>query len=91
MLDLDCEKKDGIIWLLSRVSYKIVFSEEVLRLENNSSLLPIVHTDDSGKIILVIAGEVKEYLFRSRSYFFYIYNATLKTARGNSLSCTAYT
>ena len=49
---------------------KIVFSEEVVRLENNSSLLRINHTDESGKIILVIAGEVSEYSLTSRRPFF---------------------
>jgi len=48
---------------------KIVFSEEVLLLENNLSLLRIDHTDNSGKTILIIA-EVKEYSLASRSSFF---------------------
>jgi hypothetical protein len=47
---------------------KIVFSEEVLLLENNSSLLRIDHTDNSGKTIFIIA-EVKEYLLASKSSF----------------------
>jgi hypothetical protein len=36
---------------------KIVFSEDILRVANNSSFLRIVHTDDSGKIILVFGRE----------------------------------
>lgn len=50
---------------------KIVVSEEVLVLENNSRLLRIDHTDNSGKTFLIIA-EVKEYLLTSRSSFFLI-------------------
>jgi hypothetical protein len=37
-------------------SSKILFSEEVLRLANNSSFLPADHTDDSGNVILAVAG-----------------------------------
>jgi hypothetical protein len=48
----------------------MVFSEEVLRLANKSSVLPIDHTDDSGKSILVFAGGDSEYLLRSRNSFF---------------------
>ena len=51
-------------------SLKSVFSEEVLRLGNDSSFLWIDHTDDSGKIILVFAGEDSEFLLTSRSSFF---------------------
>ena len=46
---------------------KTVFSEDVLRLANNSSFLRIDHTDDSGKIILVFArGRVWIFTFGSR-------------------------
>jgi hypothetical protein len=51
-------------------SSKIVFSEEVLSLANNSSLLRIDHSDDSGKIILVCAGEDCKYLRIQRLDFF---------------------
>jgi hypothetical protein len=33
----------------------ILFSEEVLRLPNNSSFLPADHPEDSGNIILAVA------------------------------------
>ena len=49
-------------------SSKIVFSEEVLRRANNSCFLRIDHTDDSGKIILLVfARKDSEYLLRSRT------------------------
>jgi hypothetical protein len=51
-------------------SSKILFSEEVLRLANNSSFLQIDHTDDSGKRILVFAGEDNEYLLGIGTSFF---------------------
>ena len=37
-------------------SSKILFSEEVLRMANDSSFLPADHNEDSGNIILVVAG-----------------------------------
>jgi hypothetical protein len=52
-------------------SSKIIFSEEVLRLANDSSSLRIDHSADSGKIILVCAEEDCEYLLRGGYSFFY--------------------
>jgi hypothetical protein len=43
-----------------------LFSEEVLSLENNSSVLRIDHTDDSGEKNVIIAGEDGEYLLKKR-------------------------
>jgi hypothetical protein len=45
---------------------EILFSEEVLSLENNSSILRIYHTYDSRKKKLIIAGEDREYLLKNR-------------------------
>jgi hypothetical protein len=54
-------------------SSKIVFSEEVLRRANNSCFLRIDHTDDSGKVILLVfARKDSEYLLRSRTYFLFL-------------------
>jgi predicted Mrr-cat superfamily restriction endonuclease len=51
-------------------SSKIVSSEDVLRLENNSSFLRIDHTDESEKgILLVFVGEDSEYLLSRTSFF----------------------
>ena len=50
----------------------MVFSEEGLRLANNSIFLPIDHTEDEGKIILVFAREYCEYLLSSRTSFFFL-------------------
>jgi hypothetical protein len=62
-------------------SSKIVFSEEVLSLANNSSLLRIDYSDDSGKIILVCAAEDCEYLLRGWiSFFFMMSNKKLSEA-----------
>lgn len=70
-------------------SSKIIFSEDVLRLENNSIFLRIDHTDDSGIITFVFAGEENEYLLTSGSSFFL--DRQFKTFRENLLSCFAYT
>ena len=51
-------------------SSKIVFSEDVLRLSNNSSFFPIDHTDDSEKIILVFGWKDCEYVLGIRTFFF---------------------
>ena len=37
-------------------SSKILFAEQVSRLVNNSSFLRIHHTEDSGKVLFVVAG-----------------------------------
>ena len=51
-------------------SSQTALSEEVLRLANNSSFLRTDHTDDSVKIILVFAGEYREYLLRSEIFLY---------------------
>jgi hypothetical protein len=50
-------------------SSKIVFSEGVLRLASNCSFLRIDRTDDSGKRVLVFAGEDCEYLLGKGTSF----------------------
>jgi len=75
MLGLDSAKNGEEFWVLSQIRKtvkKIVFSEEVLSLANNSSLLRIDHSDDSGKTILICAGEDCQYLLRGwTSFSFY--------------------
>jgi hypothetical protein len=74
MLRLDSAKNGEEFWVLSQIRktvQKIVFSQEVLSLANNSSLLRIDHSDDSGKIILVCAGEDCQYLLRGWTFFFF--------------------
>ena len=68
MLRLDGEKF-GVTEQNPEDSSKTVFTEEVLRLANNSSFLRIDHTDDSAKRILVFAGEDCEYLLNKQKLF----------------------
>jgi hypothetical protein len=68
MLRLDGEKF-GVTEQNPEDSSQTAISEEVLRLANNSSFLRIDHTDDSRKIILVFAGDYREYLLKGRLFF----------------------
>jgi hypothetical protein len=52
-------------------SSKIVFSEGVLRLSNNSIFLLIDHRDDSEKIVLVFGWKDCEYILRITTIFFF--------------------
>jgi hypothetical protein len=52
-------------------SSKTVFSEDVLRLSENSSFLLIDHTDDSEKIILIFGWKDYEDILRIRTIYFF--------------------
>jgi len=59
MLRLDCVKNGEISLGTDQNpedSSKIVFAEGVLSLASNCSFLRIDHTEDSGKVLFVIAG-----------------------------------